>query len=256
MIEHHIQQHKKYKILLIGDKGVDVYTYGHIDRISPEAPIPIFNPIRKIIKPGMADNVRMNLETLGCEVTFLHDDVSEKERLIDERSKQQIVRIDRDTKSRAVIVDNIRFDYDAIVISDYNKGTVSYELIEDLIKINLPVFIDTKKQDLARMHGAFVKINEYEYKQRLSINDKLIITLGMNGAMFKTGRDPKNEKFFPSENVEVVDVTGAGDTFLSALVYMYLSSNDIKEAIRFANRAAAITVQHLGCYAPTLKEIK
>ena len=61
--------------------------------------------------------------------------------------------------------------------------------------------------------------------------------------------------FFETDNVEVSDVCGAGDTFLSALTYQYLVSNNIESAIKFANKAASITVQHIGNYAPTLNEI-
>lgn len=257
MIEQNIQAHKKYKILLIGDKGTDLYTYGNIDRISPEAPIPIFNPVRQVSKPGMADNVRVNLEALGCEVTFLHGEVSTKERLIDERSKQQIVRIDNDTKSISIKIEtDIPSIYDAVVISDYNKGTVSYELMEEVIKdsnhgTNFPVFIDTKKTDLERLQGAWVKINELEYSKIKSECTGLIVTKGAKGARIKW-----HDHTAPAPKVEVVDVTGAGDTFLSALTYMFLSTQDIKQAMDFANLAAAVTVQHLGCYAPTLKEIK
>jgi sugar/nucleoside kinase (ribokinase family) len=56
--------------------------------------------------------------------------------------------------------------------------------------------------------------------------------------------------------VEVSDVCGAGDTFLAALTYGYLCTNSIENAIEFANRAASITVQHLGVYAPTLKDME
>ena len=56
--------------------------------------------------------------------------------------------------------------------------------------------------------------------------------------------------------VEVADVTGAGDTFLAALTYQYLATNSIEDAIKFANKASSITVQHVGNYAPTLEEIK
>jgi sugar/nucleoside kinase (ribokinase family) len=51
-------------------------------------------------------------------------------------------------------------------------------------------------------------------------------------------------------------VTGAGDTFLAALAYQYLVTQDIKSAVEFATLAASITVQHLGVYAPLLEEIK
>lgn len=252
MIEQNIQQQKQFKILLIGDKGTDIYTYGHVDRISPEAPIPVFVPHKTINKPGMADNVRVNLEALGCEVNFLHGEVSEKERLIDERSKQQIVRVDRDVKSPPLLVNkDLLTGYDAIVISDYNKGSVTYELIQHAINTKVPVFVDTKKTDLERMQGAWVKINELEYSKIKSECTGLIVTRGAKGAESKW-----HEYVAPAPSVEVVDVTGAGDTFLSALAYMYLLTADIKVAMLFANRAAAITVQHVGCYAPSLKEIK
>jgi D-beta-D-heptose 7-phosphate kinase/D-beta-D-heptose 1-phosphate adenosyltransferase len=54
--------------------------------------------------------------------------------------------------------------------------------------------------------------------------------------------------------VEVADVCGAGDTFLSALAYQYLITNDIELSIPFAIRASEITVQHMGVYAPDLRE--
>jgi sugar/nucleoside kinase (ribokinase family) len=60
---------------------------------------------------------------------------------------------------------------------------------------------------------------------------------------------------FPAESVEVVDVTGAGDTFLAALTYQFLETQNIAAAIRFAIKASTITVQHFGVYAPTLEEI-
>jgi D-beta-D-heptose 7-phosphate kinase/D-beta-D-heptose 1-phosphate adenosyltransferase len=140
--------------------------------------------------------------------------------------------------------------YDAIVVSDYNKGSVSYELIEELIALSIPIFIDTKKTDLARMQGAWVKINELEHSKIKTECTGLIVTRGSRGA---SAIHHDIDVAVPS--VEVVDVTGAGDTFLSALTYQYLDTGDIEKAIRFANTASAVTVQHLGVYAPTLKEM-
>jgi len=252
-----IQQPKLYKILLIGDDCNDVYTYGHVNRISPEAPVPVFEPHYTIHKDGMAGNVRKNLEALGCDVDFLRDknSVSEKNRLIDERTKQQILRIDRDVESNPIIFETaIPPMYDAIVISDYNKGTVSYELIEDLVKeVNVPIFIDTKKTDLARLAGCYVKINKLEQSRATSYlpdNDHLIVTHGRDGAVW-------NSWVYPAEIVgDVTDVCGAGDTFLAALVYKFLETNHMPDAIKFANKASAVTVQHVGVYAPRLEEIK
>jgi sugar/nucleoside kinase (ribokinase family) len=64
-----------------------------------------------------------------------------------------------------------------------------------------------------------------------------------------------NGRSFPAKLVEVADVCGAGDTFLAALVYQYLATNDMRAAITFAIDASAVTVQRLGVYAPTLEEI-
>ena len=248
------QQQKKFNILLIGDACEDTYTYGYVDRISPEAPVPVFEPHSTIHKDGMAGNVCKNLEALGCRVNFLHGAVSKKNRLIDHRTKQQILRIDHDAKSQPITFETaIPPVYDAVVVSDYNKGTVGYELIEDLVKeVNVPIFVDTKKTDLARLAGCYVKINALEKSRATSLPkiDHLIVTQGYHGATW-------NGWGFPAEIVgEVTDVCGAGDTFLAALAYQFLITNSMSDAVKFANKAAAITVQHVGVYAPRLEEIK
>jgi bifunctional ADP-heptose synthase (sugar kinase/adenylyltransferase) len=243
-------QPKKFKILLIGDNCVDVYQYGTIDRLSPEAPVPIFVPTYKEERDGMAGNVHKNLLTLGCDVQLVCGHASKKTRLVDARSRQQIARIDEDVRSIPIVnLDPTGFD--AIVISDYNKGVVSYELIEKMISSKIPVFIDTKKSDLDRMQGAWVKINELEYSRIKSECTGLIVTRGSKGA-----EAIHHGIWSMPPKVEVVDVTGAGDTFLAALAYQWLVTQDIKSAIEFANKAASITVQHLGVYAPSIKEIK
>ena len=246
------QPQTRFKILLLGDDCTDIYKYGSVDRISPEAPVPVFVPKYDIVKDGMAGNVRKNLEALGCEVTFLHGESSTKTRLIDTRSKQQIVRIDNDIISDPITIDSeLPTVYDAIVISDYNKGTVSYELIEELRKeFSGPIFVDTKKTDLARLEGCFIKINELENSRATSFPTAgLIVTYGDRGVVY-------DEFAFGARNVEVADVCGAGDTFLAAVCYQYLNTVNMHLAISFAINASAVTVQHLGNYAPTLEEIK
>lgn len=247
-----IQQPKKFKILLVGDNCTDVYQYGTVERISPEAPVPIFKFSYQETKQGMAGNVLNNLLKLNCTVDFITtDDTSIKTRIIDIRTKQQLLRIDNDVESNIISISKFTdLNYDAIVISDYNKGAVSYELIQYLRKhFDGPMFLDTKKPDIAQFYGIYVKINELEFKNRHSINDSLIVTLGSKGAMYNA------DKFYPTPIVEVSDVCGAGDTFLSALTYKFLEINDIHQAIMFANKAASITVQKIGNYAPSIEEI-
>ena len=248
------QQPKQFKILLIGDDCLDVYQFGTVDRISPEAPVPVFKMGSKEERPGMARNVKSNLEELGCDVTYISGKTSVKTRLIDSRSKQQICRIDNDSTSPPITFETaIPNIYDAIVISDYNKGSISYELVKEIIsQVTCPVFVDTKKHDLEKFEGCIIKINQHEYSQltsKPSEETNLIVTYGSNGVIW-------GPHVFAAKTVEVADVCGAGDTFLSALCFQYLNTNDIADSIKFAIKASAVTVQHLGCYAPSLKEIK
>lgn len=256
------QQQTKFKILLIGDSCIDVYQYGTIDRLSPEAPIPVIKLTRKETRLGMARNVHSNLYKLGCYVTLISNQAAgvngepriTKTRIIDEKSGYQIVRIDDEPKIEPWdgIVDTE--GYDAVVISDYNKGFLTYEHIQNLIHdFNGPVFIDTKKRNLEAFNGAYVKINEKEFEEAESHAWDMIVTLGAKGAMLKSEH---TNTVHTTKKVDVVDVCGAGDTFLAALTYQYLATNSVEEAIKFANKASSITVQHVGNYAPTLEEIK
>ena len=245
-------QPKKLKVLLIGDNGIDQYQYGTVDRISPEAPVPIINYTHTVTKPGMAANVKDNLEKLKCDVEFLHGvKTSIKTRVIDSKTKHHLLRIDQDTPSRPVKVDYKTLNhYDAIVISDYDKGSVDYETIEILRKnYDGPIFIDTKKTDLVRFEGCFVKINQKEFDAAKTFPSNLIVTKGNKGAVYK-------DKLIPALNIEAFDVCGAGDTFLSALAYQYCNTKDIIKAIEFAIKASSVTIQHIGVYSPTLDEIE
>ena len=199
----------------------------------------------------MAANVRDNLLKLGCEVEFVHGiKTCIKTRIIDSKSKQHLLRIDQDMQSRPVNVNHHDLDqYDAVVVSDYNKGSVTYECVENLrLHFAGPIFVDTKKTDLARFEGCYVKINELERSLAKSVPTELIVTLGSKGVKYK-------EHEISTPQVEAFDVCGAGDTFLSALAYEYVITKDILKAINFATRAASVTIQHVGVYSPTVMEI-
>lgn len=251
-----IQRHKKFKILLLGDNCLDTYVYGNVTRLSPEAPVPIFQPKHEVIKEGMAGNVLRNLEALNCEVNFFYSETSEKKRLIDQKSKQHLLRIDNDAMCTPILGSFVEINdlntYDAVVISDYNKGTVPITTIEWLrAEYQGPIFVDTKKTDLEKINGCYIKINQLEKSlaKTLPDNEYLIVTLGEQGAYYM------DHVIAPDTTDDVVDVCGAGDTFLAALCYRYLDTKDIRKAIMFANKAAGITVQHVGVYAPKLEEL-
>jgi len=255
------QQQTSLNVLLIGDSCVDEYKIGTVDRLSPEAPVPVIKIVDTMIVPGMAANVDNNLKQLGIDADFItNDSIIKKTRYIDKRSGQHLIRVDDEPNvvpwSGRIHLSPID-SYDAVVISDYNKGFLTYEHIENIIKsVNCPVFIDTKKQDLSRFSAdhVYLKINELEYNNTVSIPKNLIVTLGERGSMLK--QLGNKDKTYKTIQVEVSDVCGAGDTFLAALTYQYLLTKNIKIAIMFANTAASITVQHRGNYAPSYDEIR
>ena len=254
------QAQRSLNVLLIGDSCIDEYKLGTVDRLSPEAPVPIIKVSNTTTVPGMAANVNLNLAHLGIETAFItNNEQIIKTRYVDHRSGQHLLRVDTEPKicQWSGQTPYEIFSYDAVVISDYNKGFLTYEHIEHIINLaKCPVFIDTKKQDLSRFSAdhVYVKINELEYNNRFSIPKNLIVTLGERGSMLKQLGNA--DKTYKTIQVEVSDVCGAGDTFLAALTYQYLLTSNIKIAIMFANTAASITVQHRGNYAPTYDEIR
>lgn len=253
MTEQITQPQTLYKVLLIGDSCTDRYNIGTVDRLSPEAPVPVVKIVESYDVSGMAANVHDNLINLNCWVAFITNQENiTKTRYIDQRSGQHLLRVDDEPTIEPWhgFVGTPLDSFDAVVISDYNKGFLTYEHIEYIIhNSNGPVFIDTKKTDLKRFQGAYVKINSLENSLATSVPDDLIVTLGKYGARYKN-------QTYPAPTIEVSDVCGAGDTFLASLAYQYLLTKDIEKAIMFANIAASITVQHRGNYAPSYDEIR
>ena len=137
-------------------------------------------------------------------------------------------------------------DPSLLLQKEINNGYILSELKNNYIG---PIFIDTKKPDLKRFQNCIIKINDTEYQNRTSSASGMIVTYGGDMVTYK-------DKIFTPPNVEAFDACGCGDTFLAALVYHYLKTNHTPESIIFAMKAAAVTVKHLGVYAPTLEEIK
>ena len=249
-------QQKLLKVLLIGDSCYDYYHYGEVNRISPEAPIPIFDHKYTEKKNGMAANVLENLVALKVNVHMHTRYTENKNRYIDLRSKQQLLRVDQPIEPEGynnIIYDIIKYDqYDAIIISDYGKGFVSIKDYEKLRKnFKGPIFVDTKDKHLDQYEGAIVKINQHEYENSDHGFDlkNLIVTYGGEKVTWQ-------DKVFYPPHVNVHDVCGAGDTFLAALAVHYIETEDMSTSIEYAMKAASITVKHLGVYAPTREEIE
>ena len=260
-------------VLVIGDSCKDVFIYGDIERISPEAPVPVFKPTHTEKNDGMAKNVANNVETLDMNIyTITNENSIIKKRYVENRSGQMVLRVDEHDycdrikiKKLQGILNNKFTSYsltgtinkiDAIIISDYCKGFLEVSDIQHICENNKNVFIDTKKK-LGKWikDSDFIKINELEYQKNHEMlsekgfEDKLIVTLGSRGCRYKG-------KEFPVKEVPVKDVSGAGDTFLAGLVRGYLDSNNIYEAIIFAQKCTTLVVQKHGVATVTLKELE
>lgn len=247
-------QQKKFKILLIGDTCIDKYVYGTVERISPEVPVPVLrlNGIEEY-HSGMASNVYDNLKAMYCDVHQLSSLPTKKTRFIDSKSGYQLLRIDDDEIGKEINLNTVLFSsYDAVVISDYNKGAVSYKTVSEVQKsFKGPIFIDTKKLSLSEFDGCFVKVNEMEFKSATSLPNvkNLIVTKGSLGSFY-------NGNMYSTKKVEVHDVTGAGDVHLAALTVLYLLEKTIEKSLPHANKLASCSVQHHGCYTITNKNLE
>ena len=246
------------KVLIIGDSCKDVFVYGYIDRLTPEAPVPVFNPNRELSNDGMAKNVANNVEALGCTIyTITNPNSIKKVRYVDEKSKQLVLRVDEHDYCDRVAVELPKgnkckiglggeVEVGAIIISDYCKGFLHEDDIEYIAKNNINVFVDTKKELGDWINDAdYLKINSLEYESNKKffkdneIINKTIVTKGNEGCLFQ-GR------IYPTEDVLVKDISGAGDTFIAGLVVKYLKTNDIEKAIDFAQECTKIVVQKHG----------
>jgi D-beta-D-heptose 7-phosphate kinase/D-beta-D-heptose 1-phosphate adenosyltransferase len=250
------ENYKDIKILVIGDSCVDIFTYGDTLRLAPEGPAPVFNPIKSKNNGGMALNVSNNISAIGAFNTLITQSQEiTKTRYIDERTNTLLLRIDANDKTAQIsneLLKNITNNsyenvcYDAIVISDYCKGFLSEEDIEFIASNNSNVFLDTQKILGEWCKSVtFIKINHTEFDRTkhtidaLGLYEKMIITRSDEGCEY-------NSVIYPVEKVNIKDVSGAGDTFVSGLVCEFIRTKDIILAIKFAQECATKVVQKKG----------
>jgi D-beta-D-heptose 7-phosphate kinase/D-beta-D-heptose 1-phosphate adenosyltransferase len=191
--------------------------------------------------------VLANLQAFGfSEVTLMSSgETSIKNRYMDIKSRRCLLRVDQDVVGPSIGLPGDLDRYDAVVISDYNKGSVDMGIIQDLVqRYPGPIFADTKIRDLASLKGCILKINLREWNLRTSDHDDVVVTQGEQGATYRG-------KLYPARPADVHVVCGAGDTFLAALVAGWLQWQDMEPAIGMALRASSLAVQNLGTWSPT-----
>lgn len=241
------------RILIIGDSCTDKFIYGQVERLSPEAPVPILNPVETTENPGMAGNTMANCLAIAPDANvelWTQPEQITKTRFVEKKSNHMFIRYDEGEEQISAFDKDLTYleRYDLVIVSDYNKGFLSNKDIYDIGLMAPLSIIDSKRQLTDKMvdNYNFIKLNESE---RIN-NNKLehpgiITTLGAKGAEYQG-------KLFPSPKPqETIDVSGAGDTFVAAFAIEYVKSRDAARAIEFANNMSAEVVQKRGVVTPS-----
>lgn len=236
------------KILVIGDSSRDVFVYCDAVRLCPDVPVPVLNILDQQENPGMAKNVYRNIKNLisDCDMVTNNNwyDIT-KTRYVHKNSNHMFFRVDTTQSIPRIDTSNIDYDYDTIVISDYDKGFLTEDDINEICFKHPNVFLDTKKiLGTWAQHAKYIKINDYEYQNSKpymspELKNKIIHTMGSDGCEY-------NDVIYPVNRVDVKDVSGAGDSFISGLVVKYYETDDIIQSIKFANECASEVVKYRG----------
>jgi D-beta-D-heptose 7-phosphate kinase/D-beta-D-heptose 1-phosphate adenosyltransferase len=292
------------RIAVLGDAMLDVYLMGDVDRVSPEAPVPVVTVQGRRHALGGAANVAANVAAIGAEcrlVAVIGDDArgdsirgelaqvqltdkhlvvaaarptTSKTRIV--ARGQQMLRIDEEVEEPipARVMEQVGAeleramrDADALLIEDYNKGTLVPQVIERGLalakKRGVPVAVDPKFKNFFAYRGATVfKPNRRELEQAMGAAldlahpdalpdaldklavDNLLLTLGGEGMMLVT--KDKEITRIPTMARDVFDVSGAGDTVTAWVGTALAAGATVREAADVANFAAGIEVGKAG----------
>lgn len=277
------------RILVVGDIMLDKYIVGDVDRISPEAPVPVVNVFNEFSTLGGCGNVISNLRELGAKVTCIskvgvdlfgaeiinklndlgvedfmvrepNKITTVKERVVANHRMTQLVRIDREDvtplDSKLIEYD---FEYeitmeptqDIIIISDYNKGVITKDLVSILKKTGIPIVADPKLQNVPLYNDVMmITPNKKEYKEIVDNNielnnDYILKTLGRHG--MEIIDTEKGSSFdIKSSQVDVYNVSGAGDTVVAVISLCLAMGIDLIKSAKIANESARYVVQQPG----------
>lgn len=252
------------KLLVIGDRIVDRSFTCQAERLCPEAPVPVLTIQRRETTDGGAALVDANLRSLGFSTVPVYGSESLKERYF--VGNHLVVRIDDDHVARSSsseLFGKIRStlpSVDAIIISDYCKGTVDYNIARLCVGSGKPCFVDTKNSHIEWFEGQNVTLfpNEREYSTHVKGKEALF-----GSVIWKRGplgcvvfSNEYRGVAVPARKRAVADVTGAGDCHLSAFLWATAHGMDALAAAQVANDGAGLSVEKLGTYVLTEKDLK
>ena len=303
----------KRKVGVIGDIMLDHYITGLVERVSPEAPVPVIRTTIEKFVPGGAANTALNIVSLGASAeligvvgldmpakkildilnkngVFCRGIFADRLRRTTEKIRinargQQVVRIDREdvfpikkVLERRIIdfVSSRIAAWDAVVVSDYAKGTLTSVLaakiielarlhkkpiIADIKPVNFDMFkgvtlVSPNKKEAAEVSGLGLN-SEREIRLagehlRKKMRSRVLLTRGSEGMTLFDGTRPVS---FPSFAPAVVDGTGAGDTVVAISALAIASGAKYREAALISSYAAGVVVSKSGTASVTLKEL-
>lgn len=301
------------KVAVLGDAMVDRFIYGEVNRISPEAPIPVVAVSGRTTMLGGAGNVAANLKSLDAQpllIARLGNDIGGEafreistkmgistEHLIQSKGwsslktrviarTQQVVRFDEeettaidDDELNAAIesLKEVRKQTDVLVISDYNKGMITQEMLNAAKEIwaDGTILVDPKPRHNISYAGVTgVKPNVAEMMDMMpeaskpktddeasSLAQKMCETLGLKHVLFTRSGDGMT--LWSDDHVdhlrtvakEVTDVSGAGDTVMATFAASIASGMSLKDSAHYANVAGGVVVEKLGTASITWDEL-
>jgi D-beta-D-heptose 7-phosphate kinase/D-beta-D-heptose 1-phosphate adenosyltransferase len=304
-----LQAFASARLLVVGDVMIDAYWNGSVNRISPEAPVPVVRIEADEERLGGAGNVALNVASLGARphLLALAGDDAESWRLESllkvSAVPSTLLRVPgaRTIKKLRVLSRNhqlLRLDFedafpgecsnsllktyeehvdavDAIILSDYAKGSLSFsqKFISVARHAGKPIVVDPKGTDFSRYSGASIitpnltefeaevghcsSLDDLELKAR-GLCDRLrlgavLVTRGADGMSLCVMGQPSLH--LPAHAKEVFDVTGAGDTVVAALAVALASRIELSQAVSLANLAASIVVSKIGTSTVTAQEL-
>jgi rfaE bifunctional protein kinase chain/domain len=300
-------------VLIVGDVMVDSYLWGKVERISPEAPVPIVSVSKRENRMGGAANVALNIKSLGANpilVSVVGNDAKGDEfiQLLEKRQMEkrgiiksnhrvtttkfrvignnvQMLRVDEET-DKALVEEDMRNLYDrfqeiiqttkidVIVFQDYDKGVITENLIEGIVKIanlkKIPVAVDPKKRNfMAYKNVSLFKPNLKEMKEGLNIefdsgnknelsamasklkallnSGIIMVTLSEDGVFVDYSDElTQSNRLIPSHVRSISDVSGAGDTVISVASLCLARKTSPELLASLSNLAGGLVCEEVG----------
>ena len=304
-----IPDFSRARVVVVGDVMLDRYLFGGTSRISPEAPVPVVHVRDNEDRAGGAANVATNLARLGVRTRLLGivGDDDEGRALQDamqgsdvtctftpvdgwptitktrvQSRGQQLIRIDREepvpSGSEALTASLVEQlgDADAVVLSDYGKGSLSdvAAMIAACRDAGVPAFVDPKGRDFDKYQGAtLITPNQSEFDAVAGESDDdadmvvraramadrlglsaLLVTRSEKGMLLIEGGD--EPVVLSTRAREVYDVTGAGDTVIATMAGALAAGESMASAAALANLAAGLVVGKIGVASVTPSELR